>query len=463
MGQAFTTKYPGVRVDGTKTTSEVAFQRVMQDINGGAAQSDVFTTTDAGHMTYLIGKDKLVKYTAENAAGMVQSLRDFAKDGYYQVSWVGQVVLVYNNSKVTAAESPKDWPDLTDPKWKDKVTFGSPNYSGIVGVWTVGMENKYGWGYFEKLNKLNPLIGRSVDDAVTVLNSGERVVAAGNPASTLRSAAKGNPLVGKLSHLRHAGRSVALGHPEGIAQPERGETVHRIPRQQGIFARSWLKGSSSRCAPTCRRRKGAKSLAEITHVLADAGADREAASGEQAASGATRSPIDEHRAKPLPGLDGSLAPRVAAPSGAPAICFGSSPLLALLFLVGSPIVSLVLSSFRSTDTGAFTLDNYVIAYGRVRDLDRARQFAALCGRSYRAVRAARGARRLGRVAHRHAGQGLLSRHGPGRLHHAALSRRHRMDPAGWTERGLDQSRVDGGDGRRRRARSISTLSRASCW
>jgi iron(III) transport system permease protein len=43
-------------------------------------------------------------------------------------------------------------------------------------------------------------------------------------------------------------------------------------------------------------------------------------------------------------------------------------LLALLFLVGSPIVSLVLSSVRSTDTGAFTLDNFVIAYGRVRDL-----------------------------------------------------------------------------------------------
>jgi iron(III) transport system permease protein len=43
-------------------------------------------------------------------------------------------------------------------------------------------------------------------------------------------------------------------------------------------------------------------------------------------------------------------------------------LLALLFLVGSPIVSLVLSSVRSTDTGAFTLENFVIAYGHARDL-----------------------------------------------------------------------------------------------
>ena len=44
-------------------------------------------------------------------------------------------------------------------------------------------------------------------------------------------------------------------------------------------------------------------------------------------------------------------------------------LAALLFLVVSPVGSLVMSSVRDTDTGAFTLSNYVIAYGRVRDLE----------------------------------------------------------------------------------------------
>jgi len=43
-------------------------------------------------------------------------------------------------------------------------------------------------------------------------------------------------------------------------------------------------------------------------------------------------------------------------------------LAALLFLVVSPAVSLILSSLRDTDTGAFTLQNYVTAYGRSRDL-----------------------------------------------------------------------------------------------
>jgi iron(III) transport system substrate-binding protein len=195
MGAAFTAKYPGIHVDGTKTTSEVAFQRVMQDINAGAVQADVFTTTDASHMTYLIGKNKLVKYTPRNAAGLVPALRDFNGGGYYYPSWVGLVAIMYNSKHVTAADSPKDWNDLTDPKWKNKIAFGSPNYSGLVATWTVGMTEKFGWEFFEKLNKLNPLIGRSIDDAVAMLNSGERQVAICSPASAFRSAAEGNPLV----------------------------------------------------------------------------------------------------------------------------------------------------------------------------------------------------------------------------------------------------------------------------
>lgn len=46
----------------------------------------------------------------------------------------------------------------------------------------------------------------------------------------------------------------------------------------------------------------------------------------------------------------------------------AAALAALLFLVVSPAVSLMLSSLRDTDTGAFTLQNYVTAYGRSRDL-----------------------------------------------------------------------------------------------
>ena len=194
VGQAFTTKYPGVSVHAIKTTSQVAFQRLLQALQAGEVLSDVFTSTDESHMGYLEGKNLLLKYVPENEKGMSKVLRELDPNGFYHVSWVGIVALVYNKSKISEADAPKDWPDLTNAKWANQIGFGSPNYSGLIGVWTVAMQQKYGWEYIEKLNKQKPLIGRSVDDPITVLNSGERQVAPGNPATAFRSAQRGNPL-----------------------------------------------------------------------------------------------------------------------------------------------------------------------------------------------------------------------------------------------------------------------------
>src|SRR5262245_63990635 len=55
------------------------------------------------------------------------------------------------------------------------------------------MKNLYGWAYFDKLEKNQPQIGRSINDTVTALNAGERQVAAGADGSTLFSASRGNP------------------------------------------------------------------------------------------------------------------------------------------------------------------------------------------------------------------------------------------------------------------------------
>ena len=233
VGQAFQAKYPGIQFDVIKTTSQVAFQRLLQDLKAGQVQSDVFTTTDIGHLVLLKSKEQLVKYVPEAEAGLVKALQNVDPDGYYHTGWVGLSAIVYNTNKVKAADAPKDWPDLMDARWKNQITFGSPNYSGMVGVWTVAMEQRYGWDYFAKLNGLSPQIGRSIDDAVTVLNSGERIVGMSSVATALRSAAKGNPLAvvypasGTLMVISPSGIIKGTSHPnaaklfmEFLAGPE---------------------------------------------------------------------------------------------------------------------------------------------------------------------------------------------------------------------------------------------------
>lgn len=194
IGNAFSKKYPGISVSATKTTSQVAFQRLLQDMKGGQVQSDVFSSTDLSHMDFLQKKSLLIHFEPPNAAGLVPSLRNLDPKGDYYAGWVGVGAIGYNKGKVSDADAPKDWSDLTNAKWKNQITFGSPIYSGVVGNWTVAMEQLYGWDFFKKLNALNPLIGRSFDDSITVLNSGERLVGLVNIAGAARTAAKGNPV-----------------------------------------------------------------------------------------------------------------------------------------------------------------------------------------------------------------------------------------------------------------------------
>jgi iron(III) transport system substrate-binding protein len=192
---AFDKKYPGVKCNFVRTTAQVAFQRFQQDLQAKLAVASVFSSTDVSHYPDLKKRGILMTYQPHNLAKMVDSLKQYNdKDNNYWVTAAALVVIAYNNSLVAEKDAPKNWTDLLDPKWKDKVSIGHPAFSGYVGTWTVLMRKLYGWDYFEKLEKNKPQIGRSINDTVTMLNSKERWVAAGPEATTLLSRDKGNPL-----------------------------------------------------------------------------------------------------------------------------------------------------------------------------------------------------------------------------------------------------------------------------
>ena len=192
---AFDKKYPGVKCNFVRTTAQVAFQRFQQDLKANLAVASVFSSTDVSHYPDLKKHGLLMQYKPHNLARMVDSLKQYNdKDNTSWVTAAALVTITYNTSLVAEKDAPKNWPDLLDPKWKDKVAIGHPAFSGYVGTWTVLMRKLYGWQYFEKLEKNKPQIGRSINDTVTMLNSKERWVAAGPEATTLLSRDKGNPL-----------------------------------------------------------------------------------------------------------------------------------------------------------------------------------------------------------------------------------------------------------------------------
>lgn len=191
----FEKRYPGVACKYIRTTAQVAYQRLAQDQKAGIAQASVVSSTDTGHYTRMKQDGWLAAYRPRMLVEQVEAFRPFNDpDDQFFATAAGLVVLTYNSDAVPAGEAPRKWTDLTDPKWKGKVSIGHPGFSGYVGTWVVQMRKLYGWDYFKKLEQNKPRIGRSINDTVTMLNARESLVAAGPSATTLASRAKGNPV-----------------------------------------------------------------------------------------------------------------------------------------------------------------------------------------------------------------------------------------------------------------------------
>ena len=76
MGRAFTAQYPGVTVSVIRTTGQVAYERLLQDLKNDAPQCDVFSSTDTSQYPALKKRGALADYTPAGAATLLPA---FAK------------------------------------------------------------------------------------------------------------------------------------------------------------------------------------------------------------------------------------------------------------------------------------------------------------------------------------------------------------------------------------------------
>lgn len=194
-GRAFNARYPGIRCNVVRSTSQVAFQRLSQDQRAGVAQCDVLSSTNGGHYVQLKRQNRLMQYRPANADGLLPVLRQADPDNFFQSSFLGIYLMGHNTSLVSEAEAPKSWTDILDPKWKDRLAVGHPGYSGAIGLWALQMRKMFGNDFLRRFEANKPQVGRSSIDPVTMMTAGERQVGVAVPsASTLFAASRGNPL-----------------------------------------------------------------------------------------------------------------------------------------------------------------------------------------------------------------------------------------------------------------------------
>jgi len=193
VAKLFEAAYPGVKVEVHRTGSERILSRVMQELQANIKNADVVHTSDAGHFVLLKNKNLLMKHTPPGVEGFPAGFKD--KDGFYYGLRATVSVIAYNTRAVPAAEAPRSWKDLLDPKWKGKMVTAHPGYSGVIATHVLALVNQYGWDYFRQLAQNRLMLVQSAVDPSGVVASGERVVAVdGGEYTFYQTKKKGNPL-----------------------------------------------------------------------------------------------------------------------------------------------------------------------------------------------------------------------------------------------------------------------------
>jgi iron(III) transport system substrate-binding protein len=165
----------------------------MQEAGAGLAIADVVHTSDSSHFLEFQQKNMLMRYLPAGADKFRADFRD--RDGFYTVLRGTPYVMAYNTQKVSAADAPKRWKDLTDPKWKGKLAHAHPGYSGVVMTGIIGLlPSLGGWDYYAAFVKNSPLVVQSAEDVPMKVAGGEAWIGVSGEYNFYRPMKKGDPI-----------------------------------------------------------------------------------------------------------------------------------------------------------------------------------------------------------------------------------------------------------------------------
>jgi iron(III) transport system substrate-binding protein len=194
IARAFEAKFPGIAVRVERSGAERVFQRIGQEYASNIHAVDVVNSSDASHFIVWRRDGLLAPFVPEDVAKHYPAEQK-DPDGLFAGFRAGLSVIGYNTNLVKAADAPKSFADLLQPKWAGKMVKAHPGYSGTIMTATYEMSRDLGWEYFEKLAKQRVMQVQSAADPPKKLARGERAVMAdGNEYSLFQIKETGGPV-----------------------------------------------------------------------------------------------------------------------------------------------------------------------------------------------------------------------------------------------------------------------------
>ena len=129
----FEAKYPFVKVENVRISGDQLIERAIAEYRAGNVSADVL---DAFSFKVLQNRGLLQPYASPEARYYPTDYKD--AQNYWVTLYCAYNVTAYNTKLVPAADAPRDWPDLLQPRWKGKLALDDQDYywyAGMLKAW----------------------------------------------------------------------------------------------------------------------------------------------------------------------------------------------------------------------------------------------------------------------------------------------------------------------------------------
>lgn len=156
-------KFPEIEVQFFQAGSEEVAAKVSAEELAGGTRADVLIFSDRFWFEEMAQKGRLLAFKPKRSELVPDGVK--SADGYYSAVSYPLMVIVYNGEAIAEKDAPKSFKDLADPKFKGKITTGSPLSSGTNFTTVAFLQKAYGWDYFKAL-RANDVISEGGNSAV---------------------------------------------------------------------------------------------------------------------------------------------------------------------------------------------------------------------------------------------------------------------------------------------------------
>src|SRR5215510_4635260 len=167
--ELFEKRYPFIKPKTVRLTSARIVQRHTAEFQAGNFLADVLDTSDS-RIEFFRRKGTIQPYYTPMAEKFDK--RFVQPQGYWVANRVTMLVLGYNTRLVKAAEAPRRYEDLLDPKWKDQLALEREDSHGFMTLMEHWGEQR-GKSFFQRLKAQNPKIRSGHTHLAQLIAAGE--------------------------------------------------------------------------------------------------------------------------------------------------------------------------------------------------------------------------------------------------------------------------------------------------